>query len=88
LNAVVSRAVYHGHARKTRGGGRGRRSGWCLATGHLRHAHGESAHPEKVVAVRSSIAKRLLIAAAIAALAIPAGVAVATQPQDPPRPRP
>jgi quercetin dioxygenase-like cupin family protein len=39
-----------------------------------------------VVAVRSSIAKRLLIAAAIAALAIPAGVAVATQPQDPPPP--
>jgi quercetin dioxygenase-like cupin family protein len=40
-----------------------------------------------VVAVRSSIARRLLIAAAIAALAIPAGVAVATQPQ-PPTPTP
>ena len=41
----------------------------------------------KVVAVRSSIARRLLIAAAIAALAIPAGVAVATQPP-PPTPTP
>jgi quercetin dioxygenase-like cupin family protein len=39
-----------------------------------------------VVAVRSSIARRLLIAAAIAALAIPTGVAVATPPQDPPPP--
>jgi quercetin dioxygenase-like cupin family protein len=39
---------------------------------------------EKVVAVRSSIARRLLIATAIAALAIPAGVAVATQQQPPP----
>jgi quercetin dioxygenase-like cupin family protein len=36
--------------------------------------------------VRSSTARRLLIAAAIAALAIPAGVAVATPPQDPPPP--
>jgi quercetin dioxygenase-like cupin family protein len=41
---------------------------------------------EKVVAVRSSTARRLLIAAAVAALAIPAGVAVATPPQDPPPP--
>ena len=34
--------------------------------------------------MRSSIARRLLIAAAVAALAIPAGVAAATPPQDPP----
>lgn len=57
--------------------------------GHQGHAPGESAHPEKVIAVRSSIARRLLIAAAVAALVIPAGVAVATQPQDvPPTPTP
>jgi hypothetical protein len=38
----------------------------------------ESAHQEKVVAMRSRITRRLAIAVAIAALAVPAGVAVAT----------
>jgi quercetin dioxygenase-like cupin family protein len=40
----------------------------------------ESAHQAKVVAIRSRITRRLAIAVAIAALAIPAGIAVATPP--------
>jgi quercetin dioxygenase-like cupin family protein len=42
----------------------------------------ESAHQEKVVAMRSRITRRLAIAVAIAALAVPAGVAVATPGKD------
>jgi quercetin dioxygenase-like cupin family protein len=42
---------------------------------------GESAHPKKVVAMRSSLTRRLAIVVAIAALAVPAGVAVATPPK-------
>jgi quercetin dioxygenase-like cupin family protein len=42
----------------------------------------ESAHQEKVVAMRSRITRRLVIALAVAALAVPAGIAVATPPKD------
>src|SRR5687767_293445 len=51
--------------------------------GHQGHARRISA-PREVIAVRPSIARRLLIAAAITSLAIPAGVAGATPPQGPP----
>jgi hypothetical protein len=52
--------------------------GW---TGHLGHAPANQRTQEKVIAVRPNIARRLLLAAAVAALVIPAGVAVATPPK-------
>jgi hypothetical protein len=59
----------------------------CVLRGARACSSADLRTPRKVVAMRSHIARRLVIAVAIAALAVPAGIAVATPPSGITRPR-